>query len=149
MAITFPWASVLNSVRTAIRGKDVRENLAQMGEYCKQYADEAGARADSAKEAAASSASAAASSATQAGRSETAAAGSAAAAGQSAQAASDSATEATRQAELAAQTAESKGYLYLEDHDNSGTLSLVIADSIADEITLRDNGAGVLEVVYQ
>lgn len=78
MAITFPWASVLNSVRTAIRGKDVRENLAQMGEYCKQYADEAGARADSAKEAAASSA-------TQAGRSETAAAGSAAAASQSAQ----------------------------------------------------------------
>ena len=70
-------------------------------------------------------------------------------AGQSAQAASDSAAEATRQAELAAQTAESKGYLYLEDHDNSGTLSLVIADSIADEITLRDNGAGVLEVVYQ
>ena len=67
----------------------------------------------------------------------------------SAQAAGDSAAEATRQAELAAQTAESKGYLYLEDHDNSGTLSLVIADSIADEITLRDNGAGVLEVVYR
>lgn len=71
------------------------------------------------------------------------------AAGRSAQAAGESAAEATRQAELAAQTAESKGYLYLEDHDNSGTLSLVIADSIADEITLRDNGAGVLEVVYQ
>ena len=78
MAITFPWASVLKSVRTAIRGKDVRENLAQMGEYCKQYAEEAGTRADNAKEAAASSA-------TQAGRSETAAAGSAAAASQSAQ----------------------------------------------------------------
>ena len=39
--------------------------------------------------------------------------------------------------------------MYLEDHDNCGTLSLVIADSIKDEITLRDNGAGVLEVVYQ
>ena len=39
--------------------------------------------------------------------------------------------------------------MYLEDHDNNGTLSLVIADSITDEITLRDNGAGVLEVVYQ
>lgn len=78
-----------------------------------------------------------------------AAASSESAAEQSAQAASDSAAEATRQAELAAQTAESKGYLYLEDHDNSGTLSLVIADSIADEITLRDNGAGILEVVYQ
>ena len=94
-----------------------------------------------AKDAAASAASAAGSAA--------AAASSESAAGQSAQAASDSAAEAARQAELAAQTAESKGYLYLEDHDNSGTLSLVIADSIADEITLRDNGAGVLEVVYQ
>lgn len=108
-----------------------------------------------AKDAAASAASAD-TSAGSADRSAQSAAGSAAAAkssesaaGQSAQAASDSAAEATRQAELAAQTAESKGYLYLEDHDNSGTLSLVIADSIADEITLRDNGAGVLEVVYQ
>lgn len=64
-------------------------------------------------------------------------------------AASGSAAEATRQAGLAAQAAEGKGYMYLEDHDNSGTLSLVIADSITDEITLRDNGAGVLEVVYQ
>ena len=71
------------------------------------------------------------------------------AAGQSAQAAGDSAAEATRQAGLAAQAAEGKGYMYLEDHDNNGTLSLVIADSITDEITLRDNGAGVLEVVYQ
>ena len=88
-------------------------------------------------------------SAKAAAKSAGAAADSESAAGQSAQAASDSAAEATRQAELAAQTAESKGYLYLEDHDNSGTLSLVIADSIADEITLRDNGAGVLEVVYQ
>ena len=94
-----------------------------------------------AKDAAVSAASAAGSAA--------AAASSESAAEQSAQAASDSAAEATRQAELAAQTAESKGYLYLEDHDNSGTLSLVIADSIADEITLRDNGAGILEVVYQ
>ena len=88
-------------------------------------------------------------SAKAAAKSAGAAADSESAAGQSARAASDSAAEATRQAELAAQTAESKGYLYLEDHDNSGTLSLVIADSIADEITLRDNGAGVLEVVYQ
>ena len=108
-----------------------------------------------AKDAAASAASADASagaadrSAQSAAGSAAAAASSESAAGRSEQAASDSAAEATRQAELAAQTAESKGYLYLEDHDNSGTLSLVIADSIADEITLRDNGAGVLEVVYQ
>lgn len=95
------------------------------------------------------SAGAADQSAKTAAKSAGAAAGSESAAGRSAQAASSSAAEATRQAGLAAQAAEGKGYMYLEDHDNSGTLSLVIADSIADEITLRDNGAGVLEVVYQ
>ena len=110
----------------------------------------AGERAETDVRAAASeAASEAATSAGNADQSAQEAGASAEKAGQSAQAASDSAAEATRQAELAAQTAESKGYLYLEDHDNSGTLSLVIADSIADEITLRDNGAGVLEVVYQ
>ena len=95
------------------------------------------------------SAGAADQSAKAASESASAAADSESAAGQSAQAAGDSAAEATRQASLAAQAAEGKGYMYLEDHDNSGTLSLVIADSITDEITLRDNGAGVLEVVYQ
>ena len=124
-----------------------------------QFVDAVKGSSASAVQAAKDAAASAASAGTSAGaadRSAQSAAGSAAAAassksaaGQSAQAASDSAAEATRQAELAAQTAESKGYLYLEDHDNSGTLSLVIADSIADEITLRDNGAGVLEVVYQ
>lgn len=98
--------------------------------------------------AAATSASAADQSAAAAAKSASAVASSATAAGTSAQDASTSAAEATRQAELAAQSAEGKGYLYLEDHDNSGTLSLVIADSITDEITLRDDGAGVLEVVY-
>lgn len=98
---------------------------------------------------ASTSAGAADQSAKAAAKSAGAAADSESAAGQSAQAAGDSAAEATRQAGLAAQVAEGKGYLYLEDHDNSGTLSLVIADSIADEITLRDNGAGILEVVYQ
>ena len=124
-----------------------------------QFVDAVKGSSASAVQAAKDAAASAASADTSAGaadRSAQSAAGSAAAAessesaaGQSAQAASDSAAEATRQAELAAQTAESKGYLYLEDHDNSGTLSLVITDSIADEITLRDNGAGVLEVVYQ
>jgi hypothetical protein len=124
-----------------------------------QFVDAVKGSSASAVQAAKDAAASAASADTSAGaadRSAQSAAGSAAAAessesaaGQSAQAASESAAEATRQATLAAQTAESKGYLYLEDHDNSGTLSLVIADSIADEITLRDNGAGVLEVVYQ
>lgn len=87
-------------------------------------------------------------SASDAAKSASAAASSATAADTSARDASASAAEAARQAELAAQSAEGKGYLYLEDHDNSGTLSLVIADSITDEITLRDDGAGNLEVVY-
>lgn len=124
-----------------------------------QFVDAVKGSSASAVQAAKDAAASAASADTSAGaadRSAQSAAGSAAAAassesaaGQSAQAASESAAEATRQATLAAQTAESKGYLYLEDHDNSGTLSLVIADSIVDEIALRDNGAGVLEVVYQ
>ena len=60
-----------------------------------------------------------------------------------------SAAEATRQAELAAQAAESKGFLYLEDNDNSGTLSLVVSDNLTDDVTLQDNGQGILEVVYK
>ena len=60
-----------------------------------------------------------------------------------------SAAEATRQAELAAQAAESKGFLYLEDNDNSGILSLVVSDNLADDVTLQDNGQGILEVVYK
>ena len=107
------------------------------------------AAAQQAAQDAAGSATDAGTSAGAAAKSAGAAAGSESAAARSAQAASGSAAEATRQAGLAAQAAEGKGYMYLEDHDNSGTLSLVIADSITDEITLRDNGAGVLEVVYQ
>ena len=124
-----------------------------------QFVDAVKGSSASAVQAAKDAAASAASADTSAGaadRSAQSAAGSAAAAessesaaGQSARAASDSAAEATRQAGLAAQAAEGKGYMYLEDHDNNGTLSLVIADSITDEITLRDNGAGVLEVVYQ
>lgn len=60
-----------------------------------------------------------------------------------------SAAEATRQAELAAQAAEDKGFLYLEDDDNSGTLSLVVSDNLTDDVTLQDDGQGILEVVYK
>jgi hypothetical protein len=60
-----------------------------------------------------------------------------------------SAAEATRQAELAAQAAESKGFLYLEDDDNSGTLSLVVSDNLTNDVTLQDDGQGNLEVVYK
>lgn len=50
--ITFPFTDVINAIRTAKKGVEVRENLAQMGEYCKQFTEEAGTRADTAKEAA-------------------------------------------------------------------------------------------------
>ena len=60
-----------------------------------------------------------------------------------------SAAEATRQAELAAQAAENKGFLYLEDDDNSGTLSLVVSDNLTDDVTLQDDGQGNLEAVYK
>ena len=50
--ITFPFTDVINAIRNAKKGVEVRENLAQMGEYCKKFTDEAGTRADEAKEAA-------------------------------------------------------------------------------------------------
>ena len=65
-----------------------------------------------------------------------------------ARAASESRAEAARQAELAAQAAKNKGYMYLEDDDNSGTLSFVKSDNLTDDVMLQDDGHGVLEVVY-
>lgn len=50
--ITFPFTDVINAIRNAKKGVEVRENLAQMGEYCKKYTEEAGTRADAAKQAA-------------------------------------------------------------------------------------------------
>lgn len=50
--ITFPFTDVINAIRNAKKGVEVRENLAQMGEYCKQFTDEAGQKANAAKEAA-------------------------------------------------------------------------------------------------
>lgn len=65
-----------------------------------------------------------------------------------ADAAAKSAESAAKSAELAQQDLENKGWMYLDDKDNSGTLYLVTSDSLTDDVTLRDNGAGVLEVVY-
>lgn len=50
--ITFPFTDVINATRNAKKGVEVRENLAQMGEYCKKFTEEAGTRADAAKAAA-------------------------------------------------------------------------------------------------
>lgn len=65
-----------------------------------------------------------------------------------ADAAAKSAESAAKSAELAQQDLENKGWMHLDDQDNSGTLYLVTSDSLTDDVTLRDNGAGVLEVVY-
>lgn len=50
--ITLNFDEVISGIRTAKKGVEVREDLAQMGEYCKQFTEEAGTRADAAKEAA-------------------------------------------------------------------------------------------------
>lgn len=50
--ITFPFTDVINAIRNAKKGVEVRENLARMGEYCKKFTEEAGTRADAAKAAA-------------------------------------------------------------------------------------------------
>jgi hypothetical protein len=68
---------------------------------------------------------------------------------ESAASAEQSKTEALDAAELAAQAAENKGFLYLEDDDNSGILSLVVSDNLTDDVTLQDDGQGNLEVVYK
>ena len=50
--MTKTFDEVISGVRTAKKGVEVREDLAQMGEYCKQFTEEAGTRADAAKVAA-------------------------------------------------------------------------------------------------
>ena len=50
--MTKTFDGVISGVRTAKKGVEVREDLAQMGEYCKQFTEEAGTRADAAKDAA-------------------------------------------------------------------------------------------------
>ena len=48
MTKTFP--EVISGIRTAKKGVEVREDLAQMGEYCQQFTTEAGQRADAARD---------------------------------------------------------------------------------------------------
>lgn len=37
-----PWKEVIDGIRNAVLGKEVREDLAQMGEYVEQFANTAG-----------------------------------------------------------------------------------------------------------
>lgn len=50
--MTKTFEEVISGIRKAKKGVEVREDLAQMGEYCQQFTQEAGTRADAAKQAA-------------------------------------------------------------------------------------------------
>ncbi len=88
--MTKTFKEVIEGIRTAIYGREVREDIAQMGEYVEQFASTATSKASEA----ASSASAAKSSQTAAKTSETNAASSQSAAASSASAAATSASNA-------------------------------------------------------
>lgn len=101
--MTKTFDEVISGVRNAKKGVEVREDLAQMGEYCKQFCDTAGKAADSAKSAAETAAGDASESASSASTKATEAES-------SAKAASDSAAEAAKAAsDTAAQTLASLG----------------------------------------
>lgn len=81
--MTKPFKQVIDGIRTAVLGKEVREDIAQMGEYVEQFATSSASSASAAAKsasAAKTSETNAASSATAAKSSETNAAGSATAA---------------------------------------------------------------------
>lgn len=120
---------------------DVYQQFLQAVKDDATAAENAAKTAQEQAQAAASSASASAKSASSAETSRQEAA-------QSATNAAGYAKDAAKSAELAQQDLENKGWMYLDDEDNSGTLYLVTSDSLTDDVTLRDNGAGVLEVVY-
>ncbi len=48
--MTKTFDEVISGIRTAKKGVEVREDLAQMGEYCKQFTEEAGQKANSARD---------------------------------------------------------------------------------------------------
>lgn len=48
--MTKTFDEVISGVRTAKKGVEVREDLAQMGEYCKQFTEEAGQKANAARD---------------------------------------------------------------------------------------------------
>nr|DAJ67710.1 MAG TPA: baseplate protein [Caudoviricetes sp.] len=50
--MTKAFEEVISGIRKAKKGVEVREDLAQMGEYCQQFTQEAGTRADAAKQSA-------------------------------------------------------------------------------------------------
>lgn len=129
----------------------------------KESADKAKASEDAAKTSetnAASSASTATDAATtattkatEAGTSATNAATSEQNAANSATAAADSQTKskasensAAEYAEAAKQTVSSKGWVWLDDENDSGTLYMYISENLENNVSIDDNGSGVLEV---
>lgn len=65
----------------------------------------------------------------------------------SASEASVSAIEAKEAAKKADQTIATKGWIWFDDNDDSGYLTMYIADSISENVTAQDDGNGNLEVI--
>ena len=63
--------------------------------------------------------------------------------------ASEASTSASlaKTSDKADQTIATKGWIWFDDADDSGYLTMYVADSIADNVTARDDGNGCLEVI--
>lgn len=55
--MTKTFDEVISGIRTAKKGVEVREDIAEMGEYCQKFTEDAGKQADAAKQAAETAAS--------------------------------------------------------------------------------------------
>lgn len=62
--------------------------------------------------------------------------------------AAESADAAARSAELAQQAANEKGWMSLDDEDNSGFLYMVTSNDLGNDVRLQDDGEGRLVAVY-
>ena len=57
------------------------------------------------------------------------------------------AKEAKEAADKADQTIATKGWIWFDDADDSGYLTMYVADSISENVTAQDDGNGNLEVI--
>lgn len=133
--MTKTFKEVIAGIRTAIYGREVREDIAQMGEYVEQFANTATTKASEA----ASSASEAKASQTAAKTSETNAANSQKAAASSASSAATSAANAAT-SESNAATSEANALRYSQEAGAKASTdkTLSIADAPADAKAVGD-----------
>lgn len=146
-------ASAESQTKAAESEKNAKDSETAADVSAKNAATSANDAADSATTAT-NAATTATTKATEAGTSATNAATSEKNAADSATAAADSQTKskasedsAAEYAEAAKETVSSKGWLWLSDDDNSGTLYLNISENLVDSVSVQDDGSGNLEVV--